>query len=129
MNEKLEDQLKEIKKEMTELRKLGVVLLIADMKIASVPSKIQMFNITNDQKDRKKIEQMFLEARQEMEDAKNERADEMINEIRDLITMEEKDKATIKYKVLALLFAKLSREKKEGLKEAADEIRKGIAKL
>ena len=70
--EEMKRILKELKGEISQLRKKGVDMGIAELKIINIPSKIQMAEITKKSDDLIKVRQLLAEAKKEIESAKQE---------------------------------------------------------
>ena len=64
--------LKELRGEISQLRKKGVDMGIAELKIINIPSKIQMAEITKKDDDIIKVRQLLTEAKKEIESIKQE---------------------------------------------------------
>ncbi len=77
--DKLNSEFYEIKQKMSELRKAGIDVKIAEFKSANIPSKIDMIKITKDNKDIEKIKNMIQEVRQELEEAEGQKEEENID--------------------------------------------------
>ena len=64
--ENLKEQLNELKQKISQLRKKGMNMKLADIRLMSIPSKIKMAEITKDYKDVQKINLMLKDAREEI---------------------------------------------------------------
>ena len=64
--------LKELRGEISQLRKKGVDMGIAELKIINIPSKIQMAEITKKSDDVIKVRQLLAEAKKEIDSIKQE---------------------------------------------------------
>lgn len=64
--ENLKEQLAEIKQKISLLRRKGIDMRIADLRLMSLPSKIKMAEITKDYKDVQKINSMLDSARDDI---------------------------------------------------------------
>ena len=69
--ENLKEQLNELKQKISQLRKKGMNMKLADIRLMSIPSKIKMAEITKDYKDVQKINIMLNDARQEIGSIEN----------------------------------------------------------
>lgn len=65
-------QLKELKEELSQLRKNGFNVKIPELKILQIPSKIQLAEITGEEKDILIVRQLLAETREEIESVKSE---------------------------------------------------------
>lgn len=69
--ENLKEQLNELKQKISQLRKKGMNMKLADIRLMSIPSKIKMAEITKDYKDVQKINIMLNYAREEIASIEN----------------------------------------------------------
>ena len=70
--ESLKNRLKELKTQISEYRKKGYDMKIADLKSMNISSKIQMASITEDEKDIRKIIALLNDVEKEIDIAKKE---------------------------------------------------------
>ena len=70
--EEMKRILKGLKGEISQLRKKGADMKIAELKITNIPSKIQMAEITKKNDDIIKVRQLLTEAKKEIESIKQE---------------------------------------------------------
>ena len=68
----MQSMLKELRDEISQLRKKGIDAKIAELKIINIPSKIQMAEITKKDDDIIKARQLILEAKKEIESIRKE---------------------------------------------------------
>ena len=70
--ESLKQELSELKQHISQCRKKGVDGSIADLRIASIPSKIKMLEATRDIRDVQRINALINQAKAEVEEMEKE---------------------------------------------------------
>ncbi|MCK5281912.1 MAG: hypothetical protein KAK00_00750 [Nanoarchaeota archaeon] len=72
ISDELNSKLKELKNEISQMRKKGINVKIAEMKIMNIPSKIRIAEITNEKESNMKVEQLLDDVEKEIESTKIE---------------------------------------------------------
>ncbi|HLG25106.1 MAG TPA: hypothetical protein VI564_09310 [Candidatus Nanoarchaeia archaeon] len=140
----INDQLSEIRSRIVYFRKKGIDTKIANLKIASIPSKISMLSVTRDLNEVSKITKLITLVKNEIADLEQEELNRQ-NQIDDTLSELEKvnllvkrighriderkiEEAKLIYGSVAAIYKNLSREEKKEVIGRLADIRARLSK-
>ena len=121
----MENVMKELKAELSSVRKKGADVKQAEMQIKQIEGKLKLALIAGEE-EMGKVRKAIEGFRDEIGNAWLDAADKIIEKLDDFTEMNEMDNAEFYYKELMQIYGKLTNEQKAKLKDKCIELRKKI---